>query len=281
MPAKKLNFGSIYNEWVEGDCLYNNRFDTYWQWCSHDCKYCYAKGLLDFRGLRHPENPKPANIRELYRVIAKECSPTIATRMWGMTDCFQPVEKIHKVTYHALKAFKKVRKPYLILTKSDLVASDEYIEVLDKDLAHIQITVTTTDDKLALRYEWATPPSKRIEAIEKLQRLGFDVSIRLSPYVPGLAKASEFNKIKCDKILIEFLRVNHRIKKWFGEFIDDRDYCVNYHWYSHLTFEKKKDLVPRQPVILESTSMPICTSERISLTVSWMALASAMEGCAV
>jgi hypothetical protein len=34
------------------------------------------------------------------------------------------------------------------VTKSDLVATDEYIEVLDKDLAHIQITITSTDDEL-------------------------------------------------------------------------------------------------------------------------------------
>ena len=70
-----------------------------------------------------------------------------------MTDCFQPVERIHRITYYTLKAFKKVRKPYLIITKSDMIADDEYIEVLDKELAHIQITLTTTDDELALKYE--------------------------------------------------------------------------------------------------------------------------------
>jgi DNA repair photolyase len=59
----------------------------------------------------------------------------------------------------------------LIVTKSDLVASDEYIEVLDKDLAHIQITITTTNDELAATYEKATRPSDRIKAIEKLQKL--------------------------------------------------------------------------------------------------------------
>ena len=101
-----------------------------------------------------------------------------------MTDCFQPVERVHKITYNMLKAFNHYKKPYLIITKSDLIATDEYLQVLDKDLAHIQITLTTTDDKTALKYEGATPPSKRIEAIEKLQALGYDVAIRLSPYVP-------------------------------------------------------------------------------------------------
>ena len=88
-----------------------------------------------------------------------------------MTDCFQPVEAIHKITYNVLKAFNHHKKPYLIVTKSDLVARDDYIEVLDPKLAHIQITITSTDDDLAASYENATPPSKRILAIEKLAKL--------------------------------------------------------------------------------------------------------------
>lgn len=241
--AQKLNFWSIYNKSVEWLCLYNDRLDTYWQGCSHDCKYCYAKSLLEFRWLRHPNNPKPWNVKEIYKIVATECSKTIPTRLWWMTDCFQPAEKIHKVTYHTLQAFNKMRKPYLIITKSDLIATDEYIKVLDKDLAHIQITLTTTNDEIASRYEKATRPTDRIKAIEKLQELWYDVQIRLSPFVPWLAKAEEFNKIKCDKILIEFLRVNHWIKKRFAEFIDEKDYSLNFHWYSHLTFERKKELV--------------------------------------
>lgn len=240
---KIKKFGSIYNESVEGLCLYNNRLDTYWQGCSHNCSYCYARSLLQFRGLRHPENPKFIDLKEAYRIVAQDIPKGTITRLGGMTDCFQPVEKVHKITYNVLKAFNHYRKGYLIITKSDLIADDEYIKVLDKDLAHIQITLTTTNDQIASRYEKATRPSDRIKAIEKLQALGYDVAIRLSPYVPWLADPKEFNKIKCDKILIEFLRVNHWIKKWFGEFIKDEDYPLNYHWYNHLTFEKKKQLV--------------------------------------
>ena len=88
-----------------------------------------------------------------------------------MTDCFQPVEAIHRITYNVLKAFNHYQKPYLIVTKSDLIATDEYIEVLDKDLAHIQVTITSTNDELAATYEHATRPSDRIKAIEKLWKL--------------------------------------------------------------------------------------------------------------
>jgi len=170
MPSIK-KFWSLYNEAVEGLCLYNTRMDTYGQWCSHDCKYCYAKSLLQFRGLRHPNNPKFIDLKTAYKIIATEIPKGQITRLWGMTDCFQPVEKVHKITYNVLKAFNACKKWYLIITKSDLIATDEYLEVLDKDLAHIQITLTTTDDQLAAKYENATRPSDRIKAIEKLQKL--------------------------------------------------------------------------------------------------------------
>lgn len=220
-------------------CNYTHRFDTYGCGCSHDCKYCYAKSLLDFRGLWNPKDPSVANIDKIKRKLKTFIGSNIVLRLGGMTDCFQPVERIHRVTYETLKILKEYRIEYLIITKSDLIATDEYIEVLDKDLAHIQITVTTTDDKLSLTYENATVPSKRIEAIEKLQNLGFDVQLRLSPYIPNYVDIDTINNVKCDKILVEFLRVNNWIKKWFD--IDFSDYTLKSHGYQHLPLEKKQE----------------------------------------
>lgn len=228
----------------EGEkCLYPTRLDTYGQWCSHDCKYCYAKALLQFRGLRHPQNPKFIDLKEAYRIIAQEIPKGQITRLGGMTDCFQPVERIHKITYNVLKAFKYYKKWYLIVTKSDLVASDEYLEVLDKDLAHIQITITSTNDELGASYEKATRVSDRIKAVEKLRALWYDVSIRLSPFIPQYVEVSKINDIKCDKIVVEFLRVNHRIMQRFNIDYSDRTYSEG--WYRHLPLEKKKQLIAK------------------------------------
>lgn len=130
-----------------------------------------------------------------------------------MTDCFQPIEKKYRVTYETIKTLNENRIPYLIVTKSAIIADSEYIEILDKDLAHIQITVTTTDDELSKTYEKASVPSERIRAIEVLQEKGFDVTLRLSPYIPEYIDLKILNNIKCDKILVEFLRVNSWIKK--------------------------------------------------------------------
>lgn len=32
-------------------CMYPTRLDLYGRGCSHNCSYCYARSLLDFRGL--------------------------------------------------------------------------------------------------------------------------------------------------------------------------------------------------------------------------------------
>ncbi len=160
-----------------------------------------------------------------------------------MTDCFQPLEKRERVTYETIKALNEKRVGYLIVTKSALVADDEYIDILDKELAHIQVSVTCTDDDYSRQYEQASVPSHRIAAIEKLQRNGFDVSLRLSPFVPqfidkGVLDLDVINAVDCDKILVEFLRVNAWIKRWFD--IDFSEYTLKQSNYQHLPLEIKQ-----------------------------------------
>ena len=238
-------FKSFYKEVKgnEGDkCHYPTRLDTYGCGCQHDCKYCYAKSLLDFRGLWNPIEPSVADIEKIRRKIAKLDKNTVI-RLGGMTDCFAPIEKIHRVTYETIKALNDAEIEYLIVTKSAIVADEEYLEVLDKNLAHIQITVTTTDDELAKTYEKASPPSERIKAIEKLHALGFDVQLRLSPFIPQFIDFDKLNAVKCDKILVEFLRVNSWIGKWFN--IDYSEYMIRQSGYSHLPLTKKLEYIQK------------------------------------
>lgn len=226
----------------EGEkCHYPTRLDSYGCGCAHDCSYCYAKSLLRFRGLWDPLNPSVADINKVKRAIDKLPSDSPAIRLGGMTDCFQPIEKIHRVTYETIKALNERDIPYLIVTKSAIVADDEYIQIMRKDLAHIQITVTTTDDDLCKTYEKASLPSQRIAAIERLQDEGFDIALRLSPFIPEFVDIDQINSVKCDKILVEFLRVNSWIKKWFD--IDYSPYSLKQNGYEHLPLELKKELI--------------------------------------
>lgn len=236
-------FKSFYKEvgGNEGDkCNYKIRLDTYGCGCQHDCSYCYAKSLLSFRKLWNAQDPAVANIKEIEKVIKKVPRGTII-RLGGMTDCFQPIELKHRVTYNTIKLLNKYKIGYLIVTKSHLVANDEYLEIYNKDLAHFQVTVTTLDDNLSLTYEKASVPSKRIEAILKLQELDFDVAIRLSPIIDEYMDYDKLNSLGIKKAIVEFLRVNSWIKKWFD--IDYKRYKLKQSSYRFLRLDDKKKII--------------------------------------
>ena len=73
-------FKSFYKT-VEGNegskCKYPTRLDAYGCGCQHDCKYCYAKSLLDFRNLWNPNDPSVADINKIERKIKKLPKGTI------------------------------------------------------------------------------------------------------------------------------------------------------------------------------------------------------------
>lgn len=225
-------FKSFYKE-VSGNeggkCQYNKRLDTYGCGCQHDCSYCYAKSLLNFRNLWDSKEPSVSDIKKIERKIAKLPEGTIV-RLGGMTDCFQPLEKQEQVTRKTIEILNRYGVGYLIVTKSDLVA--EYMDILDKNLAHIQISITW------IPCEKAVSTDRRIKAIEALYDAGFDVAVRLSPYVPQFVDFAKLNSIRCNKITIEFLRVNHWIKQWLP-LVDYSDYTVKQSGYEHLPLAKK------------------------------------------
>lgn len=240
-----------------GRCNYPTRLDTYGCGCQHDCSYCYAKSLLDFRKLWDAQHPSVGNISTIAKEVRKLPRGKVI-RLGGMTDCFQPLEKLHRVTYKTIKLLNKRRVPYLIVTKSAIVADDEYLEIYDKDLAHIQVTVTTLDDAFyrARAYERASLPSDRVKAILRLQERGIDVSLRLSPYVPEFVDVEKLNSLGIDKVLVEFLRVNSWIEKWFD--IDYGPYTVNNGGYKHLPLSKKRELMEQITGFKEVT---VCEDE--------------------
>ena len=234
-------------------CHYPTRLDTYGCGCQHDCSYCYAKSLLEFRGLWNPEDPAVADLKKIERKVSKLPAGTIL-RLGGMTDCFQACETIYRNTYETIKILNKYNIGYLIVTKSHLVANPEYLEIMDKNLAHIQITVTTLDDDLYIKlgYEKASLPSKRIEAIKTLQDSGFDVAIRLSPIIPEFMDFDKLNSSGINKAIVEFLRMNSWIKKWFD--IDYSKHTVNEGGYKHLPLDEKLKIISK----IKIPSISVC-----------------------
>lgn len=228
----------------EGErCHYNTRLDTYGCGCQHNCAYCYARSLLAFRGNWHPEDPAVADIEKIRRTIRKQLRPGDVVRLGGMTDCFMPLEGKHGVTRETILELNRAGVDYLIVTKSPLIV--DYMGILDKRLAHIQISITSTDNDISRRIEpGAALPASRIRTVETLAANGFDAQIRLSPYVPAFVDIEAINRIECDRILVEFLRVNGFIEKWLG--IDTGGaYTHRNAGYRHLPLEEKIKLLEK------------------------------------
>ena len=250
---------------VEGNegskCYYPTRLDTYGCGCGHDCSYCYAKDMIiNFSGPEswNPVHPKIADIWRIENRIKRgDLKRGDIVRLGGLTDCFQPAEKKYRVTLETIKILNSYGIGYLIVTKSHIVADDEYIAVMDPSLAHIQLTTTTFDEKLASKYEKASQPVKRVAAIEKLQSLGFDIFLRLSPYVDGWVDFDQLNRVKCDKILIEFLRVNTTIARRFE--VDLNDFPVRDAGYCHMSLDHKLEVLSKITGFKEITICDDCT----------------------
>ena len=224
-------------------CLYTTRLGTYGCGCAHDCAYCYAKSLLDFRGLWKPESPSVAEADYILKKLAKVKRGTVL-RLGGMTDCFQPCESKYRATYQLLKMLNARKIEYLIVTKSDMIAEQRYLDVLDKDLAHVQFTITSTSDEPNFLHEQAVSPSRRLRAAESLSELGYDVTLRVSPYLPELVDTERLNASGI-KVLVEFLRVNHFIAKWLDCNLDE--YTLKSGGYRHLQLERKLVMEDAKP----------------------------------
>jgi DNA repair photolyase len=223
--------------------MYPTRLDTYGCGCKHDCDYCYAKSQLEFRKLWNPHDPRVACLKKIEIAIKKLPRGKIV-RLGGMTDCFQPREAKKRVTLETIKLLNEHEIGYLIVTKSPIVSYPYVQEVMNKDLAHIQITVTCLNDKISKKYEKAYSPEARIKAILKLQEQGFDTAIRLSPLLEEVMDFDKLNSYKIEKCIVEFLRINPWIQRWFP-YADHKKYTLYKGNYYHLPLEEKTRIIEK------------------------------------
>jgi DNA repair photolyase len=163
--------------------------------CEHGCIYCYARPYHEYLGLS-------AGLDFERRIFVKEDAPDLlraalaATRyvpevigLSGVTDCYQPVERVLKLTRGCLEVLAEARNPATIITKSHLVTRD--IDLLSElsrfNAAEVMVSVTTLDDAVARVMEpRAARPARRLDAIRQIASAGIPVGVMVAPIVPGL-----------------------------------------------------------------------------------------------
>ena len=167
MATEFKSFYNIAKGSEQGKCYYPTRLDVYGRGCFYNCNYCYAKRLLDFRNHWHPNDVGIADIEKVKRTIHKKIEPNSVVRLGGMTDCFQPIEKYVKNAYHTIEKLNEKGVHYLIVTKSPLIASNEYMNLLDHKLAHIQVSIPTNDNNVLSKTDNAPSFEVAIKSLKK------------------------------------------------------------------------------------------------------------------
>jgi DNA repair photolyase len=178
-------------------CLYAFEIDTYGRGCSFNCAYCYAKAQLTVHGYWNNPMPVPIDINEVrnafyltfetskkhkWRSVLEKRVPL---RIGSMSDSFMWSDVKYKVTQELLKILKFYNYPYIVFTRSDLVAHDDYMKLLDPKLAAIQFSMSSTNDEMIKKIEPGAPSAKRrLKALEKLSTNGIWTTVRINPLFP-------------------------------------------------------------------------------------------------
>jgi len=188
IPAKTLVTKNKSTSWFGAQ--YNMNI---YRGCCHGCIYCDSRsecyGIEDFGRVRAK--------KDALRIIRDDLRRKVKTGIvatGSMSDPYNPHEKKHELTRHALELLSAYGFGVAVATKSDLVTRD--IDILNEIKAHapaiVKVTITAAHDELSRQVEPAAPPSsKRFEAIRELSQSGIFAGVLMMPLLPFLEDSED------------------------------------------------------------------------------------------
>lgn len=206
-----------------------------YQGCEHGCSYCYARNSHEYWGYS-------AGVDFERKILVKKNAPKLLEKelqkynwevhpisLSGNTDCYQPAEKKFQITRQCLEVLNKYNHPVGIITKNALVTRDADIlsEMASKKLAAVSLSITTLNEDTRRALEPRTASiRKRLEAVEKLSKMGIPVHVMVAPIIPGINNHEILPIIKAvaDRGAINvghtIVRLNGAIGEIFYEWLD-------------------------------------------------------------
>jgi DNA repair photolyase len=213
--------------------------------CPHACWYCYAPSFVaprkfetsfqEFRNFRRrfrterdfekikaaikDGKVKGTCNREKEVLIAKAIEHKHPLRIGSVSEPFGlPLEKEYGDTYKILEILIENNYPFVVCTKSPLVATPRYLNLLKSagDKVAVQISLISLDNNLLkyleTRSNGATPSAEsRLDALKKLSNEGIFTICRIQPLIPQVTEYGMNNliftlaEIGVKHIIIEFL----------------------------------------------------------------------------
>jgi DNA repair photolyase len=163
--------------------------------CQHACSYCYARTSHEYLGFGAGTD---FDTRIVVKTNAAELlADAMARRSWrrepiafsGVTDCYQPLEAVYRLTEQCLRVCHDYCNPVSIITKAYLIVRDCDLLTGIRDRARVRVyfSIPFAEDRVARCIETgAPPPSRRFEAMKRLADAGIKVGVMVAPIIPGL-----------------------------------------------------------------------------------------------
>ena len=198
-PAAELE---VYEDQSKSILSHNDSPDIGFQWsvnpyrgCVHACAFCYARPTHEYYGLG-------AGTDFESKIFVKPRAPILLEqafrrRSWrgervvfsGVTDCYQPLEAVWRLTHDCLAVCLDFRNPVSLVTKSMLVQRDaKLLAALAQETdVSVAVSIPFLDEEVARVMEPGAPTiRRRFETIECLAKAGVPVMIGVAPIIPGL-----------------------------------------------------------------------------------------------
>ncbi|MEB3287952.1 MAG: PA0069 family radical SAM protein [Vampirovibrionales bacterium] len=171
--------------------------------CEHGCIYCYARPTHEYLGLSAGLDfeskifVKTDAAGLLRKKLASTSWEPIPIAMSGVTDPYQPAERLFKITRQCLEVLLEFRNPVGMITKNHLITRDIDLlcQLAELNLVRVLISVTSLNETITNVMEPRTArPAMRLRAIGELSQAGIPVGVMMGPIVPGLTD-HEIDKI--------------------------------------------------------------------------------------
>ncbi len=163
--------------------------------CQHACAYCYARPYHEYLGLGAGTDfdtklVAKINAPELLRrELARPKYRGEAIHFSGITDCYQPIEAVYRLTRRCLEVCHDLHTPVAVVTKSFLIVRDAELlaEMRRRAGMHVCVSIPFADASMSRSMEpGAPPPERRFEVVRRLAEAGVPVGVLVAPIIPGL-----------------------------------------------------------------------------------------------
>lgn len=224
---------TILNQVKSKDIHFELSMNPY-QGCEHGCAYCYARPTHEYWGysagidFERKIMVKKNAAQLLEKTFQKKNYQARPIMLSGNTDCYQPIERKFQITRKILQVCLDYRHPVSVITKNALILRDlDILKALsERNLAHVAISIPTTDEKLRKFLEPRTSSvNNKLKTMETLVQNGIPTTAMIAPIIPGLNSDEILKNIKTvselgvNSVGYTLVRLNDTVENVFTDWI--------------------------------------------------------------